>query len=116
MRINFQNWTVDSAGLFASSHLEYDLQRNRSRTASKQPTLTEMTKRAIDILQKHDNGFFLMVEGGRIDHAHHEGKARLALHDTVAFDAAIAAAVAMLPAEDTLFVGQFDQEASFNIY
>ncbi|OQV26259.1 Alkaline phosphatase [Hypsibius exemplaris] len=89
-------------GLFGPSHLAYDLLRERD--GPKQPTLKEMTTKAIDILQKDPNGFFLLVEGGKIDHAHHAGQARLALHDTVAFDAAIEAAVAMLPADDTLFV------------
>ena len=35
-----------------------------------------MTEVAIKMLKKNENGFFLMVEGGRIDHAHHNGKVR----------------------------------------
>ena len=38
-----------------------------------EPSLQEMTETAIKILKKNNKGFFLMVEGGRIDHAHHEG-------------------------------------------
>jgi alkaline phosphatase len=38
----------------------------------KQPTLAEMTQVAINILKKNKNGYFLFVEGGRIDHGHHE--------------------------------------------
>ena len=37
---------------------------------------SEMTEVAIQMLQKNENGFFLMVEGGKIDHAHHKGKVR----------------------------------------
>ena len=47
-----------------------------------EPSLTEMTTKAIDILKKNKNGYFLMVEGGRIDHAHHSGNAYRALTDT----------------------------------
>ena len=38
-----------------------------------EPSITEMTEAAIKILQKSENGFFLMVEGGKIDVAHHDG-------------------------------------------
>jgi alkaline phosphatase len=69
-------------GLFTSSHMAYDLDRD----ASKEPSLAEMTSRAIDQLKTNPNGMFLMVEGGRIDHALHETTARKALQDTVAFD------------------------------
>ncbi len=76
-------------GLFTASHMAYDLDRD----ATKEPSLTEMTVKAIDQLKDNPKGFFLMVEGGRIDHALHETTARKALHDTVAFDLAIKAAV-----------------------
>ena len=72
-------------GLFTSSHMAYDLDRD----ASKEPSLAEMTGRAIDQLKGNQKGLFLMVEGGRIDHALHETTARKALQDTVAFDQAI---------------------------
>jgi hypothetical protein len=64
-----------------------------------------MVKKAIEILQQDKEGFFLVVEGGRIDHAHHDGTARLALHELVEMDAALELAVQMLPGDDTLFVG-----------
>ena len=72
-------------GLFTTSHMAYDLDRD----ASKEPSLAEMTSRSIDQLKGNSKGFFLMVEGGRIDHALHETTARKALQDTVAFDDAI---------------------------
>jgi alkaline phosphatase len=72
-------------GLFTSSHMSYDLDRD----ATKEPSLSDMTGRAIDQLKSNPKGFFLMVEGGRIDHALHETTARKALQDTVAFDQAI---------------------------
>jgi alkaline phosphatase len=59
-----------------------------------------MTGKALDVLTRNPNGFFLMVEGGRIDHALHETTARKALQDTVAFDDAIAAAITRMQAID----------------
>ncbi|XAH23236.1 alkaline phosphatase [Xylophilus sp. GW821-FHT01B05] len=75
--------------LFTPSHMAYDLDRD----AAKEPSLAEMTTRSIDQLKSNPKGMFLMVEGGRIDHALHETTARKALADTVAFDGAIKAAI-----------------------
>jgi len=83
-------------GLFTSSHMSYDLDRD----SSKEPSLAEMTTRAIDQLKGNQAGMFLMVEGGRIDHALHETTARKALQDTVAFDNAIKAAIDKMQALD----------------
>jgi alkaline phosphatase len=77
-------------GLFTSSHMSYDLDRD----PAKEPSLAEMTTKAMDVLAKNTKGYFLMVEGGRIDHALHETTAKKALQDTVAFDNAIKAAIA----------------------
>ncbi|WP_395408335.1 alkaline phosphatase [Pseudoduganella sp. UC29_106] len=78
------------AGLFTSSHMSYDLDRD----PAKEPSLADMTTKAMDVLAKNNKGYFLMVEGGRIDHALHETTAKKALQDTVAFDNAIKAAIA----------------------
>lgn len=84
------------AGLFAGSHMAYDLDRDPNR----EPSLAEMTGKAIDALTARKKGFFLMVEGGRIDHALHATNARRALQDTVAFDDAIALALTKMEALD----------------
>lgn len=76
-------------GLFTSSHMSYELDRD----PAKEPSLAEMTAKAMDILSKNGKGYFLMVEGGRIDHALHETNAARALKDTVAFDDAIKSAL-----------------------
>jgi alkaline phosphatase len=78
-----------AVGLFTSSHMSYDYDRD----ATKEPSLAEMTLKAIRMLDKNPKGYFLMVEGGRIDHALHETTARKALQDTLAFDDAIKAAL-----------------------
>lgn len=54
-----------------------------------QPTLEEMTETAIKLLKKEKRGFYLFVEGGKIDLAHHKNMARRALDETVEFHKAI---------------------------
>ena len=88
--------TKKLVGLFTSSHMSYDIDRD----PAVEPSLAEMTGKAIDMLSKNDKGFFLMVEGGRIDHALHETTARKALQDTVAFDDAIKTAIAKMKLND----------------
>jgi alkaline phosphatase len=80
--------------LFAQDDLAYDAERDPAR----QPSLAEMTRKAIALLGQRngkdkDKGFFLMVEGGLIDHALHATRAKRALQETVAFDAALKAAI-----------------------
>jgi len=87
-------------GLFESMHMKYHLKAD----ARKQPTLAEMTKKAIEILKKEENGFFLFVEGGLIDAAHHRTVARLALDETVELSKAVQQAVDMTSEDDTLIV------------
>ena len=81
--------TTRLLGLFTSSHMSYDLDRD----PAKEPSLADMTTKAMEVLGKNPKGYFLMVEGGRIDHALHETTAKKALQDTVAFDGAIKAAL-----------------------
>lgn len=84
-------------GLYSSkSHLEYELDRTASPPVGEgatQPSLAEMTTKAMDVLSQNPGGYFLMVEGGRIDHALHGTNAKRALVDTIAFDDAIKAAL-----------------------
>ncbi len=101
-------------GLFDPSYMKYEADRVRS-SAPNDPSLAEMTLKSIDILKHNNNGYVLMVEGGRIDHAHHEGNAARALEDTLAFDAAIAAALKATDAEDTLIVITADHSHTLTI-
>jgi alkaline phosphatase len=89
-------------GLFERSHMEYE--HDRPRDKGGEPSLAEMTTKAIAILSKNPRGFFLMVEGGRIDHAHHDGNAYRALTDTIALSEAVAAALSRTDARDTLII------------
>ena len=89
-------------GLFGPSHLEYEA--DRPRTAPQQPTLTEMTRAAIEVLSRNPKGFFLLVEGGRIDHALHSNNAYRAVMDMLEFDRAIAATLKMVGKESVIIV------------
>ncbi len=89
-------------GLFERSHMEYE--GDRPADAGGEPSLEEMTRKAIAMLQRDPDGFVLMVEGGRIDHAHHAGMAGHALNETMALDHAVAAALEMTDPADTLIL------------
>lgn len=75
-----------------------------------------MTEKAIRFLQKKSkNGFFLLVEGGRIDHAHHKNNALLALEEAIAMHRAVAIAQKLTNNEDTLILVTADHSHTFNI-
>ncbi|HEU4402039.1 MAG TPA: alkaline phosphatase, partial [Candidatus Polarisedimenticolia bacterium] len=110
-------------GLFADSHLPYEAEltgvtgiggRAASATTgagvAAAPGLVEMTRRAIDLLKGTGQPFFLMVEGGRIDHAGHDNWVRTLIDETAAFDAAVGVAVAALDPKSTLVLVTADHE------
>ena len=110
-------------GLFdfalSQGHMSYELDRD----PTKEPSLSEMTAKSIDILSKNATGSFLMVEGGRIDHALHGTNAARALADTIAFDDAIKTAITKMKLLDptlanTLIVvtADHDHTMAFNGY
>lgn len=99
--------------LFNRDHMKYELDRKQDPAG--EPSLAEMTRKAIDILSRNRKGYFLMVEGGRIDHAHHAGNAARALADTVAFDDAVAAAMAKTNRQDTLIIVTADHSHTLTI-
>jgi alkaline phosphatase len=63
-----------------------------------------MTRAALTVLQKNPKGYFLMVEGGRIDHGHHAGNAFRALNETIEFAHAVDVANTMTSVDDTLIL------------
>jgi alkaline phosphatase len=75
-------------GMFSANHLPYVLDR-RQMNLSTVPTLAEMTSAALDVLSRHDQGFFMLVEGGRIDYAGHANDAGSLLHEVLDFDEAV---------------------------
>ena len=100
-------------GLFNESHMQYEA--DRGNDIAGEPSVAEMTSAAIKVLDNNDEGFFLMVESGRIDHAHHAGNAYGALHDTIAFAEAVAAADELTNDEDTLIIVTADHGHVFTI-
>ncbi|WP_394200209.1 alkaline phosphatase [Shewanella waksmanii] len=101
-------------GLFNSSHMDYDYDRTEDGVTG-EPSLAEMTAKSIDILKKNDKGFVLIVEAGRIDHAHHAGNAARALHDTIALSEAVRVAMEKTSASDTLLMVTADHSHVFTI-
>jgi alkaline phosphatase len=63
-----------------------------------------MTAKALDVLQRAPRGYFLMVEGGRIDHGHHAGNAYRALDETIELSDAVQVALDRTSPADTLVV------------
>ncbi|GGF53933.1 alkaline phosphatase [Alteromonas lipolytica] len=100
-------------GLFNESHMQYEA--DRANDVAGEPSLSEMTEKAIQILDNNQDGFFLMVESGRIDHGHHAGSAYNALTDTVELAKAVAAADAMTNDDDTLIIVTADHSHVFTI-
>ncbi len=101
-------------GLFEQSHMQYEADRIKDGDKG-EPSLTEMTEKSIKMLQKNPNGFFLHVEAGRIDHAHHGGNAQRALIDTIELSNAVRKAMAMTSEQDTLIIVSADHSHVFTI-
>ncbi len=97
-------------GLFAESHMPYEIDVAEN-DASYVPHIVRMTRKAIEILRRSDQGFLLMVEGSRIDHASHAHDAPAALRETLAYDEAFEAARAFAEEDgETLLVAVSDHE------
>ena len=99
-------------GLFESSHMKYEHDR------SGEPSLAQMAETAIKALEGNDNGFFLHIEAGRVDHANHDGNLYRTLTDGMAFAEAVAKVDALTNDEDTLIIVTADHEhaIAFNGY
>jgi len=100
-------------GLFNRSHMEYEF--DRADDIGGEPSLTEMTEMAITMLSRDADGFALVVEAARIDHAHHGTNANRALRDTIELSNAVASAVAMVDTSETLIVVTADHSQSLVI-
>ncbi|MCL1702220.1 alkaline phosphatase [Lysinibacillus sp. Bpr_S20] len=87
----FQSKASKIWGSFAPGALAYDL--DRAQTRASEPTLAEMTSKAIETLKKNDNGFFLFVEGSKVDWAAHANDPIGMISDILSFDAAVKKAV-----------------------
>uniref|UniRef100_G3TRJ8 Alkaline phosphatase n=1 Tax=Loxodonta africana TaxID=9785 RepID=G3TRJ8_LOXAF len=97
-------------GLFEPADMKYDA----TRDTSQDPSLTDMTEAAIRLLSRNAQGFYLFVEGGRIDHGHHASNAYMALTEAVMFDIAIERAGQLTSEKDTLTLVTADHSHVFS--
>lgn len=74
-------------GAFAKADLDYDIDREES--GNNQPSLSEMTSKAVEVLSKDEDGFMLMVEGSKVDWAAHANTPSAMVSDIIAFDNAV---------------------------
>lgn len=110
MNVDFNN-TEYLLGLFSPDHMDFNLEAKHEE----QPSLAEMTTAAIEMLSKEKRGYFLFVEGARIDMAHHKSKAHLALDETVQFAEAVRLATELTNSRDTLIIVTADHSHTMTI-
>ena len=89
-------------GLFQPSHMQYEA--DRADDTAGEPSLSQMTDKAIDILAKNPDGYVLQVEAGRVDHALHEGNAYRALTDNIEFAKTVQMTLDKVNLDDTLIL------------
>ncbi len=95
-------------GLFSASVMPMIQER---RSIASLPSLAQMTKASLDLLDRKPKGFFLMVEGGLIDYAGHDNDAGTMLQETLDFDEAIQVAMDYVDRHpDTLLIVTADHE------
>lgn len=100
-------------GLFEPSHMQYEHDRPKDKAG--EPSIAEMTSKAIDILKQNEKGYFLMVEAGRIDHASHAGNAYRTFSDTVALSDAVKVAMEKVDLQDTLIIVTADHSHTLTL-
>lgn len=98
-------------GLFSDSHMQYHLFNDKHV----EPTLMEMTIKALQMLSKGSKGFVLLVESGRIDHGHHETRARLALEETRHFHEVVEYVRSRVDDKETLVVVTADHSHTMTV-
>ncbi len=99
-------------GIFSASHMTFTADR---AVDSAEPTLTDMTAAAVGRLRTDPQGYYLMVESGRIDHGHHAGQAGYALEEAVEFARAIQWAIDNTDPEETLIMVTADHSHVFTM-
>jgi alkaline phosphatase len=96
-------------GVFHDSDMAYDI--DRKYVGKEEPTIAEMTRKAIEILSRNKNGFFLMVEGSQVDWASHNNDPAGVATEYLAFDSAVSIALAFAktrPATEVLVFPDHD--------
>ncbi|MHA1906354.1 MAG: alkaline phosphatase [Candidatus Thorarchaeota archaeon] len=94
-------------GLFSEGQMYYEQERDINLT----PSIWEMTDKSLELLSQDSDGFFLMVEGGRIDHGGHDNSKVDVVLETIAFDNAIEVALRFVEEHsDTILIVTADHE------
>jgi alkaline phosphatase len=104
------NNTEKVLGLFSASGFPSAIDRQpQHRTGV--PTLSQMTEKALEVLKKNSQGFFLMVEGGQVDWVEHGNDVASVLHEMLEFDQAIGVVMSFANSNpDTLVVVTADHD------
>ncbi|XP_064642072.1 alkaline phosphatase-like isoform X1 [Lineus longissimus] len=89
-------------GLFDYDHMNYE--GDRATDKAGEPSLVEMTEYAVKQLERNPNGYFLFVEGARIDHGHHMNLGKHALNEMVMMERSAELALSRASVDDTLFL------------
>jgi len=113
MALDMEN--IDSVlGIFTNSYVTWDDAVNETND---KPHLEDMAEQAVKFLKTKadDKGYFLMIEGGKIDQAHHNGKAVRALSETLAFDKAVEKVLGLVDLKDTLVIVTADHAHTFSM-
>ncbi|XP_049957900.1 membrane-bound alkaline phosphatase-like [Schistocerca serialis cubense] len=98
-------------GLFESSYMQYHLDADNAT----EPRLKELTEVAIKMLEKNRDGYFLFVEGGKIDVAHHSTLAHKALDEAIELSEAVRVAHELTDERDTLIVVTADHAHTMSL-
>ncbi|WP_425097944.1 alkaline phosphatase [Tropicibacter sp. S64] len=100
-------------GLWTDSHVSYEADRPDT-----EPSLVDMTRTAIEFLSQNENGYYLEIEAGRVDHANHAGNFARTAADGMIWTEAVALADELTNDEDTLIIVTADHEhaITFNGY
>lgn len=98
--------TLPLLALLADDHLPYEVDRQ-----SGEPSLADLTRKALALLSAQEKGFFVMIEAGRIDHGAHANDIAATLHDVLAFDEAMRVALDFVERDgNTLLISVADHE------
>ncbi|KAH8254148.1 hypothetical protein KR032_008702 [Drosophila birchii] len=87
-------------GTFRSGVMSF----HKMADAKEEPTLAEMTEKAIEVVSKNDDGYFIFIEGGLIDYGNHYNSPTFSLDETLQFEQAVQKAVDMTNPDETLIV------------
>lgn len=108
-----QQATGKTLGLFADSYMANGIVETQNRADAQriQPTLKEMSEQALKILDRNEQGFFLMIESGQIDWAAHRNDTGLLLHEMLRFNDTLNAILDWAEnRQDTLIIVTADHE------